>query len=49
MPSLETRILAAVEDRADRIVQTLQDLIGFPSVVMADPTKARRRGSERAA
>lgn len=31
---------AHIDANADRIVQTLCDLIAFPSVVMADPTKA---------
>src|SRR5277367_731475 len=34
------QILEAVAARADRIVETLATLISFPSVVMADPTKA---------
>jgi acetylornithine deacetylase len=31
---------AHIDANADRIVQTLCDLIAFPSIVMADPTKA---------
>jgi len=34
------RIIDAVETSADRITKTLQDLIGFESVVKADPTTA---------
>ncbi|MBH0238948.1 M20 family metallopeptidase [Methylobrevis albus] len=40
MSDLEARIAAAVEARADRIATTLMDLINFPSIVLADPTKA---------
>src|ERR1700710_1403837 len=40
MTNLEPRIAAAVEAAAERIAATLMDLIGFPSIVMADPTKA---------
>jgi acetylornithine deacetylase len=40
MTNLEPRIIAAVEAAADRIAGTLKDLINFPSIVMADPTKA---------
>lgn len=40
MTDPETRIGAAAEAARDRIAQTLADLIGFPSVVMSDPTQA---------
>lgn len=40
MTDQDTRIAAAVERAADRIVSTLADLIRFPSIVMADPTQA---------
>jgi acetylornithine deacetylase len=40
MPEFESRVAAAVESRADRIAATLMDLINFPSIVQADPTKA---------
>ena len=38
--SIEERISAAVEDNAQRIAETLADLIGFASVVKADPKEA---------
>ncbi len=37
---LERRILDAVNNSRERIAQTLQELIGFESIVMADPAKA---------
>ena len=40
MTNLEPRIAAAVEAAAERIAGTLMDLIGFPSIVMADPTQS---------
>jgi acetylornithine deacetylase len=38
--ALEERIAATVEASADRIVKTLSDLIGFPSVVKSNPKEA---------
>jgi acetylornithine deacetylase len=40
MNSIEERIAARVEAKADRIIETLSDLVSFPSIVMSDPTKA---------
>ncbi|HWJ73043.1 MAG TPA: ArgE/DapE family deacylase [Kaistia sp.] len=40
MDSLEQNIAKRVEERADRIVETLSALVSFPSIVLADPTKA---------
>lgn len=40
MTDHEPRILAAVTAATDRIVDTLADLIRFPSIVMVDPTRA---------
>ncbi|MGE3876434.1 MAG: acetylornithine deacetylase, partial [Parvibaculaceae bacterium] len=40
MSSIEERIARHVEARADRITETLSDLVAFPSIVMADHTKA---------
>jgi acetylornithine deacetylase len=37
---LEQRILSAVDRSRERVTQTLQELIRFESIVMADPTKA---------
>ena len=40
MKEIERRIVAAIEQNRDRIAETLQDLIRFESIVMADPSKA---------
>jgi acetylornithine deacetylase len=40
MTALQDKIAAAVEARADRIAQTLCDLVSFPSIVKADPREA---------
>ncbi len=40
MTDLNAAIAAAVEERTDRIVRTLCDLVAFPSVVKADPREA---------
>jgi acetylornithine deacetylase len=37
---LERRIVEAVDHSRERIAETLQQLIRFESIVMADPTKA---------
>ncbi len=37
---LERRIVDAVDRNRERIAQTLQELIRFESIVMADPSKA---------
>src|SRR4029077_17818545 len=37
---LEKRIIDSVDQNRERIAETLQQLIRFESVVMADPTKA---------
>jgi acetylornithine deacetylase len=40
MSTLEETIAKAVEQRADRIVETLCDIVRFPSVVKSDPREA---------
>ena len=40
MDTQEERIARRVEAYADRIVETLSDLVAFPSIVLSDPTKA---------
>src|SRR5438552_13075069 len=40
MNTLEDRIAAAVEAKTDRIVQTVCDLVSFPSIVKANPREA---------
>ena len=40
MSRLEESIVAAIEARTDRIVQTVCDLVSFPSIVKADPREA---------
>jgi hypothetical protein len=39
---LEKRIIDSVDRYRERIAETLQQLIRFESIVMADPTKADR-------
>ena len=40
MADLTTTIADAAEAKADRIVQTLSDLVSFPSIVKSDPRQA---------
>ena len=40
MPSMEEIIAARVEASADRIVETLSDLVAFPSIVKSNPKEA---------
>ena len=40
MSPLEETIAKAVEQRADRIVETLCDIVRFPSIVKSDPREA---------
>jgi acetylornithine deacetylase len=40
MSPLEAKIAKAVEQRADRIVETLCDIVRFPSIVKSDPREA---------
>ena len=40
MTDIARTIAAAVEARSDRIVETLCDIVRFPSIVRADPTQA---------
>jgi acetylornithine deacetylase len=40
MSAVEDTIAEAVEQRADRIVETLCDIVRFPSIVKSDPREA---------
>jgi acetylornithine deacetylase len=40
MDAIDQAIVAGVERQADRIIRTLTELIGFPSIVPVDPAKA---------
>jgi len=37
MSTIEETVMAAVESRSQKIVQTLCDLVRYPSIVKADP------------
>lgn len=40
MSTIEEKIAAAVESRSQKIVQTLSELVRYPSIVKADPRDA---------